>query len=235
VWFVLLVFLLVACSNTMETSPAAPTQDQMPVVQEFNAALTAHEGTVTVNGIPVVDGMELKEGDVVKTEDESEAEVILYGSSRVRVWDNTTLRMQRLTGGSARSVQLQEEAGKIWARVLRVSGINQYEVITPNTVASVRGTGFWVSFGNDSTRVGVTDGKVFVQHVENGSVTAQKTMEKEEQMVVDAQMSITPLEHDDFIDENVQKDAEFMKVVRERMGAKKFDALMNSSGSLSSS
>ena len=223
---IVLALFLVACSSTVQTTTSVPSS---AVKSEQAAVLTDLEGNVTLNGQPAHDRASLQVGDTIRTADESEATIVFFDTSRTHLWDNTTLAVQRLQDIQSREVQLKQTSGEIWTRLLLISGVSQFEVDTPTTVAVVRGTGFWVAVRNGTTAVGVTEGKVQLQHIEGTLVTQERILEKEQQVVVDEEMAVKPLVHDEFIDENLQKDEEFIKGVREKVGNETFDRLMNAS------
>ncbi len=216
-WSIVFALILAACSTQVQTiTPVTPGQF-------FDAVLTDIEGNVTLNGQPALDKTQLQVGDIVQTADESEATIVFFDTSRTHVWDNTTLAVQRLQHDQGRSVQLRQTSGEIWTRLLRLSDVSDFEVITPSTVATVRGTGFWVAVRNGITSVGVTEGKVQLQRTEGNQ---ERTLEKEQQVIDDQQMTVQPLVHDEFIDENLQKDEEFINAVREKIGNETFNDLM---------
>ena len=227
-WIILLALILVGCSNTVQNT-TSPLPSSVNSKQIFSAVLTDIEGDVTINGLPANDLANLQVDDTIQTADESEATIIFFNTSRTHLWDNTTIVIQRFQEDQPRNIQLKQSSGKIWTKLLRLSGVSKFEVITPTTVALVRGTGFWVSVNNGSTAIGVTEGKVYIQHINNNLVVGEKTLEKDQQIIIDNEMEVKPLVHDDFINENLQKDEEFINTVREKVGNENFDTMINSS------
>jgi len=204
-----LLTLLVACSTQQVPSSGGITGAP--------AVITALEGNVTVNGDPAREKMPLNVGDRIMTGADSEVTIVLYDSSRLQLWDDTTLVIRALDD-NPRAVDIEQTSGEIWGRVLHASRLSRLRVTTPDAVATVRGTGFWVAYRNGTTGVGVTDGIVAVQHVEHGNVLRERLVQKEEQVFVDGPMTVEPLVHDEFIDENLENDKEFIAAVREKFG-----------------
>jgi hypothetical protein len=124
------------------------------------AVLTIGKGTVQVdsgNGwSDAKDGMALKEGYSVKTLADSRAIILFRESSVMRMDENTEITISNLNSSS---VSIYQKIGQTWNRLLKLSGISNYEVKTPEAVASVRGTVFSISSKNE-TDVDVLEGIV---------------------------------------------------------------------------
>ena len=101
------------------------------------------------------DGMELKLSDKVRTLD-GKAKIILFESAIVTLEEDTEVSIKEL---AQNNVSIRQESGMTWNKFTGLSGIENYEVETPNTVATVRGTEFGVSIDE----VIVANGKVQVR------------------------------------------------------------------------
>jgi len=123
------------------------------------AFLNIEEGQVEVdtgNGWQAAeDSMALGLDDKVRTI-EGKAVIILYETILVQLEENTEITIEEL---SKENVKVYQSSGSTWNKFAAISGIQSYQVETPTTVATVRGTSFWV----DVESVGVSDGKVNVQ------------------------------------------------------------------------
>jgi len=123
------------------------------------AFLNVEEGAVEVdtgNGwVPATDGMKLSEDDSVRTL-EGKAVLILYESIIINLDENTEVTIADL---SKDNVKVKQGSGSTWNKFANIMGIKGFEVETPTTVATVRGTEFWV----DMDSVGVSDGEVDVK------------------------------------------------------------------------
>ena len=116
-------------------------------------------------------GMLLYQSDIVKTGDNTTSSIILFESSIIRLDSNTEVMLKEIIQEAGKtSVTIQQDAGRTWNTVLKVSGIDDYEVQTPTTVASVRGTSFDVYIQLDNITVGVGRGVVFISKIINDNV-----------------------------------------------------------------
>jgi hypothetical protein len=122
------------------------------------AFLTIEEGDVEVdNGqgwFDAVDGMKLSVDDKVRTLN-GKAIIILYESIIVQMDPDTEVSIEEL---SKKHTKLNQNSGSTWNKFAAIAGIKNFEIETPTTVATVRGTSFWV----DMQSVGVTEGNVDV-------------------------------------------------------------------------
>lgn len=208
---VLLLLVLIACA------PA-----QAPVKKESKASiamLAVQSGEVFVNGGPASAGMELKEGDSVKTGAKAKASVVFFDSSILRLNENTEIVVKDIVSQGGKKVTLEQTAGQTWSRVLKISGIKEYSVETPNTVATVRGTGFSISVGDGDTTVAVKEGKVHVASVNESGVVGEAVvpanMELEVADEAPAELELSVLEPDPWVDENIIADDKFINEIVE--------------------
>jgi hypothetical protein len=101
-----------------------------------------------------------------------------------------------------------------------MSGIDNYEVQTPTTVASVRGTSFDVYIlANGNIVVTVGNGTVNVTNYENGEVVSSIEVPQNLLVSIDPDNlseipELEPAEFDEWILENLQKDDEFRGNIR---------------------
>ncbi len=101
------------------------------------------------------DEMELGEGAKVRTK-EGSASVVLREGEVMSLEPNTEVELSEL---SKNKISIKQIAGETWNKITRISGVSSYEVETPNTVATVRGTEFFLKSG-DEDEVDVEDGSV---------------------------------------------------------------------------
>jgi hypothetical protein len=101
------------------------------------------------------DGMDLSLNDKVRTAD-GEASVILYESIIIQLEKNTEISIRDLAKDN---VAVKQESGTTWNKFTGLSGVKEYEVETPTTVATVRGT----EFGVNLSEVIVGEGEVDVE------------------------------------------------------------------------
>jgi len=98
------------------------------------------------------DEMELKKGSGVRTAD-GEATVVLLEGEVMHLEPNSEVKLEQISGKKIKITQL---AGETWNKVTKISGISEFIVETPTTVATVRGT----EFALNEEELAVTDGEV---------------------------------------------------------------------------
>lgn len=107
----------------------------------ITAQLTVEQNSVMVNGNLVSGTIDLKEGDLIETSASGLATVILYESVVISLEENTIITLDDL---ERESLTVTQEKGSSWSQVTNLMGIDFYTVKTGNTVASVRGTAFYI-------------------------------------------------------------------------------------------
>ena len=91
-------------------------------------------------------GMKLDQDYAVKTLDLAKAKII-FSDSVLRLDSNTEVSLDELT---AEKVSLSQNIGRTWTRLLKISGIKEYSITTPDAVATVRGKGFSLDASEDT-------------------------------------------------------------------------------------
>lgn len=106
---------------------------------------------------------QVKEGDTVKTSASGRA-IIESQNNATLVIDKNSEYIMTVSAENKSSMMLV--LGNIWAQVTQLLGQGEYyKIETANAVATVRGTSFGVSYGNNLTIVMVAVGKVSLQSV----------------------------------------------------------------------
>ncbi len=98
------------------------------------------------------DEMELKKGSGVRTAD-GEATVVLLEGEVMHLEPNSEVKLEQI---SRKKIKITQLAGETWNKVTKISGISEFIVETPTTVATVRGT----EFALNEEELAVTDGEV---------------------------------------------------------------------------
>ena len=131
----------------------------------------SHDGQTFVEGH---DGDLVEQGEVVRTGENSHAVLTFFDGSTIEVEPDSELIVNTLKATSAGDIvmEIEQNVGRSWHVVSRALTPNsKYEVRTPTSVASVRGTAFLVSVQPDGgTNVQTTDGLV---HTNAGGVEVQ--------------------------------------------------------------
>jgi len=177
------------------------------------AILYVESGTVQIdtgNGWQAAqDGMELKLDYNIKTSAGSSASIALYEGEIVRLGENTEVSISELT---KESVKINQSSGSTWNKITKISGIKDYSVETPTTVATVRGTGFGVIISTE-TNLLVGEGVVnFVYGSDKADVNAG------EKAVTGGSIDISALTAEDlaWIAGQKDKDIEILRKLRLR-------------------
>ncbi len=208
--YVLLLLFLLACAPAHQPVVNETSEKKM----ESLATLAVHSGEVFVNDGSASAGMDLHAGDIIKTMAKSKASVVFFDSSVLRLDENTEIVVKKLAKGS---VDLKQSAGQTWSRVLKLSGIQEYTIETPNTVATVRGTGFAVKVSDGDTKVMVKEGKVRVVSFEENVMVAEAMVTENMGMIVTdeapSEMEMEFMGAESWVDENFAADDEFIDEV----------------------
>ncbi len=187
------------------------------------AILYVDEGTVEVDTgsgwTQGMDEMELPVGTKVKTGTGSASVVMLEGEV-MHLEPGTEVALSEITD---QKIKITQIIGETWHKVTKISGISTYEVETPNTVATVRGTEFFVKDDD----VVVEEGEVEVGFVKTPSkklmVKSKRTMKM--QAALDT-MTEDVFEEDARAGKFKEKYIKHLKRMRMRE-IKKHDKLMN--------
>jgi|GEM_PF-2546814 len=142
---------------------------------DTGAQLSVHSGIVELQKsgstiwIDVMEPTDVYAGDTIRTGTESEASINVYDQGVLHIAQNSTLTLEESVWDPAEPNVFQGEifleAGNLWARLFDfVSPASDFEVRTSSTVATVRGTTFWVgALAGDTSRVYVDDHTVDVR------------------------------------------------------------------------
>jgi len=153
--------------------------------------------------------MDLYESDSVKTGEDSSAQILLFKGSIIRLDSNTEVTLKEIIEGEETSVTIQQDTGRTWSTIQKISGIDDYEVQTPTAVASVRGTSFDVNITEDGiTIVSVINGSVNVSKTAEGTVYTvleNYSVTVDDDGVGDSQTFV----RDEWINNNLLKDDKF--------------------------
>ncbi len=191
------------------------------VADKAKAQLIIESGTVEVKSegeawTSAENGMYLYSSDSVKTGDNSSASIILFETSIVRLDSNTQVTIEELIRKDETSVTIQQDSGRTWNTVYKISGIDNYEVQTPTTVASVRGTAFVVIVQeNGSSYYGVSHGILNVSSISNGEILESIDVSGNESIfvfvdLINKKLVVKPFVKDEWVKENLLIDEQFV-------------------------
>jgi len=196
------------------------------VAEKAKAQLIINSGTVQVKSegeswTSAENGMYLYSSDSVKTGDNSTASIVLFESSIVRLDSNTEVKIIKLIQEEETSVTIQQDSGRTWNTVNKISGIDNYEVQTPTTVASVRGTAFVIIVQeNGSSYYGVSHGILNVSSISNGEIIDSIDVSGNESVfvyvdLINKKLDVKPFEMDEWVLENLVTDEQFVEDLKD--------------------
>jgi hypothetical protein len=165
----------------------------------------------------------LKESDAVRTLAGARASIIFFESSIVRLNENTHITIKELKDELGnRKIGIHQDSGRLWSTILKLSGVDEYEVETPTTVAAIRGTSFDSWMREDGpVIISVSHGRISVAStvLQAGErvVKAQAGLAAGSRVVVDParpeELIVEPLVIDGWIRENIRLDEAFIAQV----------------------
>jgi len=127
--------------------------------------LVSHAGSDFVS---LADGDIVGPGDVVRTQDGARAVITYFEGSTVEIEPGSELSIDEASSRPDGStvILMTQNVGRTWHVVTHLlSGGSRYDVRTPNTTASVRGTAFQIDVADDQTVVTTTEGRVAASDV----------------------------------------------------------------------
>jgi FecR-like protein len=119
--------------------------------------------SATGSFVSATDGEVLAAGDTIRTADGARAVLTYFEGSTVSVEPNSELTIETASSLSDGStvVVMQQNIGRTWHVVTKlITGNSKYEVKTPASTASVRGTAFQVDSDGERTVVTTAEGTV---------------------------------------------------------------------------
>jgi hypothetical protein len=117
----------------------------------------------TASFVTATDGEVLAAGDTIRTADGARAVLTYFEGSTVTIEPNTELTIETASASSDGStiVVMKQSVGRTWHVVTKlITGNSKYDVKTPASTASVRGTAFQVDSDGERTVVTTTEGTV---------------------------------------------------------------------------
>ncbi len=174
-------------------------------------------------------GDALAQGDTIITGKSSLMD-ILYGTRGViRINENTHIKLSTLLAeGDKEQARMEIDRGKVFITVSKLTKGSTMEIVSPTTIAAVRGTSFRVTADENSSRIDVLSGKINVNPVKEGKVVegAEKVVETNNAVVVDTKTVEAIIEKKKEIEVVILKPAELEEIrdeVKDMKPAEKLD------------
>jgi hypothetical protein len=215
--FVIIMVCIVGLFWFMQSSNIVKAQ----LIIDYGDIQVKHEGG---SWISAQNGMDLLQSDSIRTGDNASASIVFFKSSIIRLDSNTEVNLQEMIqNADGANVKINQNAGRTWNSISKISGIDNFEVQTPTTVASVRGTAFVVIVDtNGTTYYGVEHGVLNVSSISDGKIQDVIDVSGNESVIVfidlvSESLEVKPFERDDWVDENIIQDDEFRGDVKEEL------------------
>ena len=107
--------------------------------------------------LKATDEMNLRQNYQIRTGPDSRARVILMDTVIVTLEPDTTIMLKEIKEDN---ITIAQQSGSVWNKFIQLSGMQEYSVETPTTVATVRGTSFRSRIMKNQTMLMVGDGAV---------------------------------------------------------------------------
>lgn len=170
------------------------------------------------------DGMALYQGDRIRTGAGGKAVIVWFDASVTRLDENTEVDIITLITEGNRSIELDQNNGRTWNRVLVASGVSSYSVETPTAVASVRGTGFAVTANDNESTIAVVEGSIQTTSLGSGGAELATALLGANQSSTvklgDTTIVVDTLVMDDWINSNLQYDEQYIQTVKANLKQK---------------
>lgn len=181
--------------------------------EELSLFIYSPIGTVTIISAGTQktpkDGDFLSIGDSVRTGPLSSADILLGNIGIVRIYENSLVHIKSLIDPNTGDTKIDMDQGKLYSTLEKLKR-GSFQVKTPTSVASIRGTSFRISAAQNESRLDVLDGKVQINPVQNNTiiedvkdlVAANQTVSIDRATVIDAiqkkrSLKVTSLKPDD--------------------------------------
>lgn len=200
------------------------------------AHLIADSGTVELKSGAVwksVSDLDLSKGDIVRTGKNSEATILFFESSFIKLFPNTEIEIKELNKDDSKVI-LKQNSGSTWShavskrknfdpltRIIDYLGLDFYQIETNGAVMTAKGDTI-VSFGVDldENRLVVKKGPVNLD-----IKTLNKDLNENEEAVFSNVIALQPFKDDAFVKAGDKSQQENLIVARERIKMKYTDFL----------
>lgn len=153
-WFIVgAIIVLAVVGGAYHWLTSSPTRAAFLNLEEGAVEVDQGSGWETA-----LDDMSLGLSDKVRTL-QGKATILLFESILISLDENTEVSIAALAKDKS---SIKQEKGSTWHKFTSLAGVQSYEVVTPTTVATVRGTSFGVDTLEDGDDILVGEGSVGV-------------------------------------------------------------------------
>ena len=172
----IIVILLISCSDsTSEGNVNASAAQSIAVVSKAKGNVKYKKKSDKELKKILKSGMDLYNNDYIKTGKNGFAKyVYVDDGTQIKVHNNSEVYIKGEINGRSIIKQLKVDKGTIKLEIKK-QAIDEFTVITPTSVASVKGTSFWLDCrGKDGDKFYGESGLVSIQNKESGQITDLK-------------------------------------------------------------
>lgn len=164
-------------SNSTEHFPYNPEE------RNLTAKINTYSGNITINektslSPDYITNSILWEWDTIKVSTWWTIELYYSDGSTSLLWDTNasseiTLSQMRYIeeNNLFTSIKISLNMGAIWTKASKLADKSEFQIETPNAVAAVRGTIFWISYNLNTTNVNLIEWKLELQERKNNQYT----------------------------------------------------------------
>jgi len=153
-----MILVILFALTTTQSVPSFAAEGRTAKIFDYSNEVTVTRGKVDLK---VFKGMRLKEGDTIKTGDNSNAYIEIDSDKVVKLDSSTIITISNMSGTDKNGIiNISLSSGKIYNDIKKkLTNNSTYKVRTPNAVMGVRGTTFVVdlqSLEDDSSETVLT-------------------------------------------------------------------------------
>ena len=141
----------------------------------------------TQKNVQINDVLEMN--DIILTKDDATVDIIVKNKGIIRIGENARVELKTL---SEENIELKQDSGTVITHLKKLNANENYSIVTPTSVAAVRGTSFITKVDKDqNTTVALVHGSIEIKDKKGnsmvldkaGEITIQKEMDLTKQKV----------------------------------------------------
>jgi len=127
----------------------------------------------------------LEMNDIILTKDDTIVDIIVKNKGIIRIGENARVELKTL---SEENIELKQDSGTVITHLKKLNANENYSVVTPTSVAAVRGTSFITKVDKDqNTTVALVHGSIEIRDKKGNSMVLDKAGE----ITIQKQMDLT--------------------------------------------
>ncbi len=177
-----LVLFFAFCKQEMPQVQKQPIEEPIAKVQFLKGDVSIQRNE-EIKPLNVNDSLLMS--DIIITGANSTIDIIIKNRGIVRLGDNTKIQIQTLT---SENIEINQDSGTIITHLKKLKQSENYTIITPTSIAAVRGTSFITKVMKDnSTNYALIEGKIEIKNDKGNSIVLDQPGE----LTVQKQMDLT--------------------------------------------